>query len=175
VRRSRVGSRAAEAAAERATALRTLSVLGVTGALALAIFAGVGIASPMLAHAALPHQAATARASQVCPETGCTASTCHGTTHADPNVFYARKKTAATAPAKKKPRVAVASAKSSTRVASKSSTPRKAPAAPKPRVVASKPAVRAAPKRTVLTCPQTGCTASSCHGAHHQSASSYYK
>lgn len=182
-RRNRIGERRAQAARERATAMRTASVLGVTGALGVAIFAGVGMASPLLAHAAQPQRMAKTGL-EVCPQTGCTASTCHGTTGADPNTFYRLKK-AATKKKAKKAKSTVASATSARRVASATS----AKTAKRTTTVAhvagvaspsSKPKAKAsgvahtAVKKTVMTCPQTGCTASSCHGAHHQSASSYY-
>lgn len=186
--RSRVGSRAAQAARERAAALRAAAVLGVTGALGFIVFFGVSIASPVLAHEISPASKRVAKAGlQTCPSTGCTASTCHGTTHADPNVFYGHKSKSAGAAAKLKRKTAASQRLGATlKRATTSSIAQATPMTPAPSTAAKTPTtVAAAPKTAAvttkqaatpkrMTCPQTGCSASSCHGAHHQSASSYY-
>jgi hypothetical protein len=46
--------------------------------------------------------------------------------------------------------------------------------APKAQTAITTTAAKPAAAKKRMVCPQTGCTASSCHGAHHQSASSYY-
>jgi len=193
-RRSRVGSRAAQAAAERAAALRVVSVLGVTGALGLAIFAGVGVASPLLASAAQSsasqpvHVASTGL--RVCPRTGCKASRCHGEYGQSAETFYGLKRTVARKRATKASASSVAqapatvtSAKSGASAKNSARSRRKvAAAAPKRAahaaashaVGAAKVSKPAAVKKRVMVCPHTGCTASSCHGAHHESAASYY-
>lgn len=176
--RSRVGSRAAQAAAERATALRTASVIGVTLVVGMAIFAGVGMASPLLSPTSGSTSKRLAKADlQVCPQTGCAASTCHGTTGADPTVFYGHTPSAAKAPAKAKRQTTNARRRSATHVTSNRTVRTGAgiAAAPKKPSVAV-PAVKARSAATTkrMVCPQTGCSASSCHGAHNQSAASYY-
>lgn len=187
--RGRRVSRAAQAAAERAAAARVLAVLGVTGALAGAVFLGVGVASPLLASASQSSRTASTSV-QTCPKTGCTASRCHGDSGESPEVFYGlkpkaksgarRAATARTAARRSTSRTApVAHSASAHRVASASAPTRPAPVAPrakKPRpvaVAAKAPAKK--PHVVRMVCPQTGCSATSCHGAHHQSASSFYK
>ena len=179
-RSSQRGLRAKQAAAERASALRAASVFGVTAALGLAIFLGVGMVSPLLAHAS--QSGSVAKASlQVCPKTGCTASTCHGTAGVSAAVFYKTTNVSTKAPAKRKAAVAVAKKTSTRRAATTSSTRKATPksktdAVAKPKtVVTSKPVVHAVAKKRTFTCPQTGCSATSCHGTHGQSASRYYK
>jgi hypothetical protein len=185
-RRSRVGSRAAQAAAERATAFRTASVLALTGVLGLAIFVSVGVASPLLGSSSKSGGVAAA-GSMVCPQTGCTASKCHATYGKSAASFYGtKKKSTAKRPVARKAKsrtVAHATATktaSSAHVTSSATTSKKTAAAkPKVRVAATpKPAAKPAPKPTPkkrMTCPATGCSASSCHATHGQSASSYYK
>jgi hypothetical protein len=160
-RRSRVGQRAKQAAAERAAAFRTASVLGVTGVLGLVVFAGVGLASPLIAHGSQPNATPAAKAvaksgAQVCPATGCTASTCHGTT--------ARVASSATTSAAKRAAATKAANAAASRARSLASARASAAAAKR----------AAAKKKVRMVCPSTGCTASSCHGTHHQSAASYY-
>lgn len=184
-RRSRVGSRAAQAAAERAAALRVAAVLGVTGALGIAIFVGVGATSPHLASASQPTRVAST-GPQVCPTTGCKASRCHGESGESPEVFYGLAPKRATPHAVKpatshraaRASAAKATARSSASTSDKTSTrtaAHSATVAGKPRVTTTpKPAKPAVVRKRLMICPHTGCSASSCHGAHHQSAASFY-
>ena len=190
-RRSRIGVRAAQAARERAMALRVVSVLGVTAALCVAIASGVGLAAPLFGSAAQAQHAASKTGKLVCPKTGCTASTCHAGSGLSPAVFYSR--TAASKPhhrsaakAKRQPvsprRVATPHASPTNRRVSATkavaTAPKKAPAqraaapaAPKP--AAPKPAARVAPKKRFV-CPVTGCARSSCHATYGKSAAAFY-
>jgi hypothetical protein len=184
VRKSRIGVRAAEAARERAMALRIASVLALTTALCLAISAGVGVAGPLFRSSAQPQRVAKAGVPMVCPNTGCTASTCHAGSGLSPKAFYARtapertlgKRVAKTPP---KPSFAAASASGSSAnprpVATRkvAATARKSATRPAASRAASKPARRAVSKR--YHCPVTGCTRSSCHASYGKSASSFYK
>ncbi|MDR3687666.1 MAG: hypothetical protein P4L93_11995 [Coriobacteriia bacterium] len=179
-RSSQRGVRAKQAAAERAAAMRAASVFAVTAALGLAIFLGVGMVSPLLAHASQSGSVATATL-QVCPKTGCTASTCHGTAGVSAAVFYKTKNLAKQATPKHKAATSVAK-KASTHKSTVASATRHTTVKPQTVAVAKpktavtlKPAARTVTKKRMFTCPQTGCSATSCHGAHGQSASSYYK
>lgn len=187
-RRSKIGVRAKEAAAERAAALRTASVLAVVGALSVAVFASAGALMPILASASQsPAHGALAKAnSTVCPKTGCTASTCHATYGKSADVFYRKvkkshKATSVAEASNTTVRTPRATASKSTRsarhpVAKPAATRRTAPArAPKRRAVATKTVKKPTVRRVRMRCPATGCSASSCHGTHHQSAASYYK
>jgi hypothetical protein len=180
-RSSQRGVRAKQAAAERAAALRAASVFGVTAALGLAIFLGVGMVSPLFAHASQSGGIAKANV-QVCPKTGCTASTCHGTAGVSAAVFYKTKSVTTQGATKRKPATSVAKKKSTRQSTTTASSTRKTTVKPKtvavakPRTVAKpKPVVRTVAKKRMYTCPQTGCSATSCHGTHGQSASTYYK
>ena len=190
-RTSHVGRRAAQAATERTMALRAISVAGVTGLVGLTVFVGVSVASPSLAGARNATTKVAATGGTVCPVTGCTASRCHGEYGQSAKEFYAASKS------KPRSRRKPASASSTRRVAlaassSRAATPKKTPAAathaaaakhvasapvakPKPQPVKVVHVAAAKPKVHKQTCPQTGCTASSCHGAHGVSASSWYK
>ena len=174
------GVRAKQAAAERAAALRAASVFAVTGALGLAIFLGVGMVSPLLAHASQSGGIAKANV-QVCPKTGCTASTCHATAGVSAAVFYKTKSVSKPIPTTRKVAKSVAKKKSTHKIATVPTTRKRtakprAVAAAKPKAaVARKPVVRTVAKKRTFTCPRTGCSASSCHATHGQSASSYYK
>ena len=136
--------------------------------------------SPLLAHASQSGSVAKANL-QACPKTGCTASTCHGTAGVSAAVFYKTKTVSTKAPAKRKGAVSVAKKTSTRRAATTSSTRKSATqsktvaTAKRKTVVTSRPVVRAVAKKRTFTCPQTGCSATSCHGTHGQSASSYYK
>lgn len=182
-RGSRVGVRAAQAKAERAAAARTLSVIGVTVVAGLTIFAGVGLASAVLPAARQSNGQIAKAGLMTCPKTGCAASTCHAQYGQSARTFYASKPTSLASQARvattAKKKTAVRKKTSTThttttakRVASVSAatprvaTPKPAPTPARRAVVASKP--------RVLVCPQTGCTQTSCHGTHHQSASSFY-
>ena len=195
-RASRVGMRAEQAAAERATLWRTFSVMGLTAFLGFAIFTGVGIASPLFPDAGYPKTSAgKSAATLVCPSTGCKASSCHSGSGMSPAEFY--KKTPAASAAKhatKKPkrrRTSIARVPSVHKhlpalapiAPPKPKTTATAPAAAGAGVVAasaSKATAKAAPKpapkpaKKLRTCPKTGCQRSSCHADSGQSASSFY-
>ena len=192
-RTSRVGSRAAQAASERAMALRAISVAGVTGLVGLTVFVGVSVASPSLVGSRQGNGKVASISGTVCPSTGCTASKCHAQYGQSAKTFYGL------GSAKPKPRRNLAGSTTGTRVATASKRPsavnrakaasasarsasKRVAAAPaaKPKAAKAKPAkakraVAVKPKVRVQTCPQTGCTASSCHGAHGVSASKWYK
>ena len=136
-RPSRVGSRAIEAAAERAMALRTATVLGVTAALGVALFAGVGLVSPLFATAS-----ASASASASGPQSR----------------LIAKADVPSTAATTKKTR---RSARTTRRTASTSgrasSSPSKAASASKKTATAARPkAVVAAPKTRVVAAAKPG-------------------
>ena len=166
---SRIGKRAAQAKAERAAAARALSVIGVTGIVGLTIFASVGLASEVLPAPRQANKQIAKAALMTCPSTGCTAARCHADYGKSAKAFYAsagakrvaRRKSASPAPLRRKART------SSSRAASQR-------VAVQP--IARPKSVRA-PRQAqrLMVCPQTGCSASSCHGTHHQSASAYYK
>ena len=168
---SRVGVRAAQAKAERAMAVRAISVMGVTAAVGLTIFAGVDLASGVLPAPPTASSAVAKVGLMTCPATGCAATTCHAQYGKTAKVFYAaaamrskvapKKASSAVRPASPRP------------AASQRHTAASSVAASKPvRRSTPTPADKPAPAR--LVCPRTGCTASSCHGTHHQSAATYY-
>ena len=190
-RTSHVGHRATAAAKERATAARAISVVGVTGLVGLTVFAGVSMASPHLSSARGASASVAQSGAMVCPQTGCTASRCHAQYGKSAQEFYgsatvkgglakhvaARPKRATGAKiAALQPKVVAqpkpAAKPSSTKLVATAAAPARA-AAPKPARVVTRAAPK--PKVHLLTCPQTGCTASSCHGAHGVSASKWYK
>jgi len=173
---SRIGARRAQAARERAMALRTLLVLGLTFVLGFAISTGVGLAAPFFpetAHAQLSNATATL----ACPQTGCKASTCHGGSGVSPEVFYGKSGVATPKPAAKpkalsspsNPIAEVASPKPRTTAKVATSTSGKTASAP----TAQKSTQSTSPKSYV--CPATGCVRSSCHGTSGQSPRSFYK
>ncbi len=201
-RRERARERARKAAAERATALRGISAAAFTGAVGVAVFASVMLANPLLA-AGRPHPKSTVRIAKgqlVCPDTGCVASRCHATSGAPARSFYtAAERTAGlkgARPSSARVRVASSSGMGQEPLAALATFPRpgsrvRSKALPKPKQVAaapkksaassgsgggSSPSAPAATSQTasVQTCPSTGCTASSCHGAHGVSASVWY-
>ena len=183
-RGSRVGVRAAQAKAERAAAARTLSVLGVTLVAGLTIFAGVGLASAVLPAAKQSNGQVAKAGLMTCPATGCAASTCHAQYGQSAKVFYASKPSSLAsrarvafaakkqAPARKKTKATVTHTTAKRVVSAPVTKPK--PAAPKSAPKPVKKPIVVASKPRVLVCPQTGCTQTSCHGTHHQSASSYY-
>jgi hypothetical protein len=181
---SRVGSRGAQAASERAAAMRTLAVVGVTAIVGLAVLAGVPLASPLLPSPGQAIGRAADKAVMTCPSTGCTASKCHAEYNESASVFYASSG-AKRKPRRKTPRLTslmrVALAPAPATLEPKAATTLAAPIAAQPAApvpTAKKAPAAAAPKRhatRVLACPQTGCTASSCHGTHGQSAAVYYR
>lgn len=181
-RQSRLGVRAKQAAAERALAFRTLSVVGVTALAAVTVFAGAGLASPILVPKASAKSVATAGPMK-CPKTGCTASRCHADYGKSAAEFYAKAKSK---PAKKSVRRRPAKtashtvhvASTTTRPAAKTAKRKTAThvaAAPAPKKVAQTVVHTIRRVAKVMTCPSTGCTASSCHGSHGVSASRWYK
>jgi hypothetical protein len=186
---SRIGSRAAQAATERATARRTFSVIGMTAIAGLAVFAGVTLASPLLPASAQASARVADKGVKVCPSTGCAASKCHAEYGKSAADFYA------STGAKKKTRRKRTKVASALRVALRSASttlepmapPAPAPAPAKPAVAktAARPST-AAKARTAATssrrhmarlmrCPATGCSRSSCHDSHGQSASAWYR
>jgi hypothetical protein len=193
-RGSRVGARAQQAAAERAAMRRTFSVLALTTFLGFAIFTGVGLASPLFPSTASPKSnAGTSAKTLVCPQTGCTASSCHADSGMTPAEFYEKNPAAVVKkrPAKKPrrrttsfahvpPMQAHLSALEPIVPATAKPAATAAPAATPARSVApSKPAAKAASKpaskpKKLQTCPHTGCQRSSCHADFGKSASSFY-
>lgn len=192
-RTSHRGRRATQVARERAIALRTISVIGVTAVAGLAVFAGVGMASPSQPGSPQTGVKVAEANAMTCPSTGCTAPRCHADYSQSADVFYAksqnanevhpkvesakhpspaasasaRERTKRRAAAAAKPKAAMLTAKSKAK-------PKTAPKA-KTKSVSSKTSATRMPTARVMKCPKTGCTASSCHGTHHVSASTYYK
>ena len=194
---SRVGARAAKAAAERAAARRTFSVLGLSAFLGFAIFTGVGLASPLFP--STPPSVKTVAGKpvkmQTCPKTGCQASLCHADYGQSAAQFYKNSKaTVKKASAKKKtktsttytsatsPKHATSIAKSvepvappasSATVTSKKTTAMASTPAKATVHVAAKPAAKPK-KKKLMTCPHTGCQRSSCHADAGESAAKFY-
>jgi hypothetical protein len=214
--------RAAQAAKERASFVRGLSLVGVTALASAGVVLVVGVAGPLL----LPRSAAArvalaaksgASPAGICPTTGCTATKCHGSSGAAAATFYSKAQIAAGMKASKGGATAPKVAANTKRGAWKApangirsiTLPRPhgtvaliAPPAPRRRAspaatpgsggrstgsgnsggvaAGSGSGSGSSAKRSVATssgtqtCPRTGCTASSCHGAAGQSAASFY-
>ena len=202
--KSRVGTRAKQAAAERAAVRRTVSVLGLTTFLGFAIFTGIGLASPLFPKTLAPQTVAGGHAKTlVCPKTGCSASSCHADSGMSAQEFYKKHPDAVTTASTAKPstRSAKRPAKHAASFAhvpamqttvaaldpivppaakvAASASPAKATAAAtatsKPAAkAAAKPAAKPVVKKKLQTCPQTGCQRARCHADYGQSASSFY-
>lgn len=199
--------RAQQAAAERALLVRTLSAIGLSALIGVAVFASVGVAQPRGVSARGP--ARVAAPAKACPVTGCTSFSCHGAAGVRADVFYgkgvvaswqartstktaglgaqekSRRATASRRPvaasslggssaahrtaAARKAAAVLDAASRRTAAARRAAAARKVAAARKlaaVRKVAKGPARR--------TCPVTGCSASTCHGAHGVSARVWY-
>jgi hypothetical protein len=183
---SRIGIRAAQAKAERALALRIVSVIGVTGVIAVTVFAGVGLASEIAPGSRQADGQFASAGTQTCPTTGCTASKCHASFGKKAKDFYTPANTRTKPKAKKRSTPASATRTASAATSRKTSSKRQSAssAASAAKHVAAKPVAAAKPKPVVaaapapkprkLQCPATGCTASSCHATHGKSAAAYY-
>jgi hypothetical protein len=198
-RRSRARDRARKAAAERAAVTGTAAVLALTSVVAVAVFGLVMLANPLAASSRVPARTlASASAAdggdvQVCPATGCKAVGCHADTGADPATFYTKSQvasghsaTAAPAGVRQpasggallhlaRPKGRVLSRTFAVAAATVAKTPRPGSGAgPGPaRAAAGKPASTSTAARK-MTCPSTGCSASTCHAEHGASARTWY-
>jgi hypothetical protein len=136
--------RMAQAAAERKTAGRTVAVLGVTFGMGALIFGSVALAGPAFSEPMLQVQPGTAKPAPASPAQAGTRQ--------------------------EQPRKSVRVADSGRRAVPSAGTKRATTSAKK----TPAPAARQAPRPIVMYCPRTGCSASSCHGTHGQSASQWY-
>jgi hypothetical protein len=159
-----------------------LAVLLVTGLTSVALYVGV----QLLAKGVNPSDAAAsvlaAGQTYVCPASGCASATCHATTGAPPSA--AGLPVAASRVESSSSGVSAASGSSAVTVCPRTgcaaSTCHGATNSPPPAVGsaganggslvansgARAPTGRASGSGVTLTCPDTGCTASSCHSGH---------